>query len=263
MNELQVMGSIANTIASDQINAWHTNPWMIPAAIVAIAVGYIYYVFQTIILLKEHKSLGPIWMHCFFAADDTTAAVVFFLAARKYDNFWFYWLFCIGMFIWVAFEIFCVRMALKYEQKDFIRGVKDPKQMAVVALMVYAVSLCIINLIRNWTGDEVMLMNFTLCNILAVTIPPLFGLRRETRTKYEMGFYTNSVLIAFTNFLPANFGWWTTASPFFDHYWWYLSGLIMTAYTIWAWVTVYKKPKDDSWERSAAKKAAKKAAKAA
>ncbi|MBP5459844.1 MAG: hypothetical protein J6Y62_06765, partial [Clostridia bacterium] len=92
MNELQVMGSIANTIATDQINAWHTNPWMIPAVIVAVAVGYIYYVFQTIILLKRHQSLGPIWMHCFLAGDDTTAAVVFFLAARKYDKFWFYWL---------------------------------------------------------------------------------------------------------------------------------------------------------------------------
>ena len=68
MDNIQVMGSIASTIATDQIHAWQTNHWMIPAAIVAIAVGYIYYVFQTIILLKEHKSLGPIWMHCFFAA---------------------------------------------------------------------------------------------------------------------------------------------------------------------------------------------------
>lgn len=262
MNELQVMGSIANTIATDQINAWHTNPWMIPAVIVAVAVGYIYYVFQTIILLKRHQSMGPIWMHCFFAADDTTAAVVFFLAARKYDNFWFYWLFCIGMFIWVGFEIFCVRMALKYEQKDFIKGVKDPKQMGIIAVMLYLVCLCIINLIRNWTGDEVMLMNFTLCNILAVTIPPLFAMRRETRTRFELGFYINNMLIAFTNFLPKNFGWWTTASPFFDHYWWYLSGVIMTAYTIWAFVTILKKPKDDSWEIAAQKKAAKKAVKA-
>ena len=249
------MGIISNTIATDQIAAWANNPWMIPAAIVAIAVGYIYYVFQTIILLKRHQSMGPIWMHCFFAADDTTAAVVFFLAATKY-HFWFYWLFCIGMFVWVGFEIFCVTMALKYEQKDFIKGVKEPKQMAFIAVMLYPVCLCIINLIRNWAGDEVMLMNFTICNILAVTIPPLFAMRRETRTKYELGFYINSIFIAFTNFLPEYYGWWTTASPFFDHYWWYISGVIMTIYTLWAFVTIYRKPKDDSFEIAAQKKLA-------
>ena len=236
------MGEIFNTIATDQIAAWASNPAMIPAAIVAIAVGYIYYVFQILIIVKRHKSIGPAWMHCFFLGDDTTAAVVFFQAATTY-HFWFYWLFCIGMFIWVFFELFCIRYSIEHELPDFIRGVKDKKQAYTICVMLFAISLCIINLIRLWAGDEVMLMNFTICNILAVTIPPLFCLRREERGKYEIGFYINSVLIAFTNFLPANFGWWTTASPFFNHPWWYVTGVILTAYAIWALVITLKKPK--------------------
>lgn len=250
------MGEIMNTIATDQIAAWANNPAMIPAAIVAIAVGYIYYVFQIIILVKRKQSLGPVWMHAFFMADDTTAAVIFLMAGLKY-NFWFYWLFCVGMFIWVFFEVFCIRHAIKYEMEDFIRGVESRKQAWGIAFMVYAVSLCVINLIRCWAGDEVMLMNFTICNILAVTIPPLFAMRRKTRTRFELGFYVNNILIAFTNFLPANFGWWTTASPFFDHYWWYIAGVVMTAYTLYMFFYIYRKPKDESFAEAAEKKAAK------
>ena len=255
------MGEIMNTIATDQIAAWANNPAMIPVVIVAVAVGYIYYVFQIYFLVKRHQSMGPVWMHCFFAADDTTAAVIFLMAGLKY-NFWFYWLFCVGMFIWIFFEIFCVRSAIKYEMKDFIRGVESPKQAWQIAGMLYLVCLCIINLIRCWAGDEVMRMCFTLCNILAVTIPPLFAMRRETRTKFELGFYVNNILISFTNYLPAGFGWWTPASPFFDHYWWYISGVVMTVYSLWSFYVIYKKPKDDSFEAAAAKKAAKKAGEA-
>lgn len=234
------MGTLTST-GIDQIAAWASNPAMIPAAIVAIAVGYIYYVFQILIIVRRHKSVAPAWMHCFFLADDSTAVVIFFLAATKYD-FWFYWLFFVGMFIWCFFEIFCIWYSISHELKDFIPGVKSQKQAYTICMLLYFVSLSIVNLILTWAGDEVMLTTFTICNILAVTIPPLFCLRRETRGKYEIGLAINCVLIAFTNFLPANFGWWTTASAWFDHPWWYISGVIMTIYTLWALVITIKKP---------------------
>lgn len=237
------MGTLTST-GMDQIVAWSTNPAMIPAAIVAIAVGYIYYVFQVLIIVKRHKSVAPAWMHSFFMADDATAVVIFFLAATKY-HFWFYWLFFVGMFIWVFFEIFCIWYSISHELDDFIPGVKTKKQGYQICFMIFLVSLCIINLILAWAGDEVMLTTFTICNILAVTIPPLFCLRRPERGKFEIGLAINNVLIAFTNFLPANFGWWTTASSWFNHPWWYISGVIMTIYTLWALYITVKKPYSD------------------
>ncbi|MGI6033033.1 MAG: hypothetical protein ACOX69_06410 [Coriobacteriales bacterium] len=234
------MGTLTS-VGSDQIAAWASNPYMIPAAIVAIAVGYIYYVYQVMIIVTQHKSMAPAWMHSFFMADDITAVFIFYMAATKYD-FWFYWLFFVGMFIWVFFEIFCIKYSIDHELPDFIKGVSSKREAWTVCIMVFLVSLCIINLILAWAGDEVMLTTFTICNILAVTIPPLFNLRRAERGKYWLLFFFNNILIAFTNFLPANFGWWTTASSWFDHPWWYVSGVIMTVYTIWAFYIMYKKP---------------------
>ena len=234
------MWTITST-AVDQIAAWANNPWMIPATLVAVAVGYIYYVFQVLIIVKRHKSIAPAWMHSFFMADDATAVVIFFLAATKY-HFWFYWVFFVGMFIWVFFEIFCIWYSISHELEDFIPGVTDKKQAYTICFMVFMVSLCIINLILAWAGDECMLTTFTICNILAVTIPPLFCLRRAERGRFEIGFAINSVLISFTNYLPANWGWWTTASPWFDHPVWYVCGVIMTLYSLWALYITVKKP---------------------
>jgi len=240
------VGDVTNTIAIDQIAAFTNNPaQMFPAAIVAIAVGYIYYVYAFRIARREKVSTVPVWLHAFFLADDSTAAVVFFNAARNHDWFWFYILFAVGMLVWVGFEIYCIWFALKHERLTLTGDRVPPlsmKQGWAYAGALYLVSLCVVNLVRTWTGDEVMMIMFTVCNILAVTVPPIYWLKSPTREGASMGMAINMILIAFTNFLPPGFGWWTTASAYFDHPVWYVSGVVITGYAIAAAVMLSKKP---------------------
>jgi hypothetical protein len=241
------VGDVTNTILEDQIAAFANNPGqMFPAAIVAIFVGYWYYVYAVRILSREGKSPVPIWLHCFFLADDSTAAVVFFKAARENDWFWFYVMFSAGMVIWVAFEIYCIWWGLKHErQESFGRHDGTPitmKQSVGVAVALFLVSLATVNLIRVWTGDDVMMQLFTICNILAVVVPPLYWAKNETREGASMGMAVTMVLIAATNFLPPGLGWWTTASSYFDHPLWYIAGAVITLYSVGALIMLSRKP---------------------
>lgn len=246
------MGNVTNPVAVDQIHAFLYDPWhMYPAAIVAIIVGYVYYVYAFRIARREKISSIPIWLHCFFLADDSTAAVAFSLAAAKYHWFWFYCLFAIGMLVWVGFEIYCIWFGLKHERLTLTGKRVKPmtmKQGWFYCLAIYLVSFCIVNLVRFWSGDAVMMNMFTICNILAVTVPPLYWLRSPNRYGASMGMAINMILIAFTNFLPRGFGWWTTASNYYDNWLWYLCGIILTVYTIIAACMLSTKPKKE-WKK--------------
>ncbi|MBT8339996.1 MAG: hypothetical protein HKP58_10390 [Desulfatitalea sp.] len=239
------MGEVYNTIAIDIINAFTNNPErMFPAAFVAITVGYIYYVYSFLLIRRDKKSSIPLWLHVFFLADDTTACVIFFLAAMKYNWYWFYVMFSVGMFIWIFFELYCIRFALLNERQE-IRGGDKPvtmKQGIVYVIALYAVSMVVVNMIIVWTGDEVMMQMFTICNILAVTVPPLYWWRSKTREGACLGFALNNIFIAFTNFLPPGYGWWTTGSSYFDHPMWYIAGVVLTLYTIGAFIMLKNKP---------------------
>lgn len=245
---LTTSAMITNSVANDLIAAYQSNPlgYLLPAG-VAIAVGYIYYIYCFLITVREKKAPLPTWLHCFFLADDVTACVVFYLAAKNHDWFWFFVMFSVGMLIWNFFEVYCIGWTIKHErQLAFGNASGKPvtiKQSIAQVLVYFVVFLGLINFVITFTGDEVMLHMFTVCNILAVTVPPLYWYKRQSRDGASMGWAICNIFIAFTNFLPAGFGWWTTSSDHFAQPWFYACGVIFTAYAIGAAVMLSKFPK--------------------
>lgn len=238
-----------NTVAQDIIYAFTNDPaHMYPAAIVAIAVGYIYYVYAFLITVKEKTSPLPLWLHCFFLADDTTACVVFYKAAQTHAWFGFFVMFSAGMLVWNFFEIFCNGWDIKHKRQEIFGAYQTKpvtvKDATLKSVLIFLVSLAVVNLIRVFTYDEIMFFMFTICNILAVTIPPLTWAKNKSRKGASMGWAILMIFIAFTNFLPPVFGMWTTASSFFDKPW-YIAGVIMTAYSIGAAIMLSKFPKKE------------------
>ena len=208
--------------------------WLISAF--AFAIGYAEYIYSTRLLLAEHKAPYPAWMHTFYFAHDFTGAVVFANLALHHQ---FFWVFCgasIALLVWNGFEIFNLRMAIRHERQEiwgplYRQPVTQKQALARVAGQI-VIMFAVVNLFRVFMNDEVMFKWFCFTNVLIAVAPGYLWERRGTRDGTSVGLAIVILVGTINTFLPPGLGMWTTALRYFDQPWFYIAGVITTAFAV-------------------------------
>lgn len=213
----------------------HTLRMLILSAI-SFAGGYGLYIYSFLLTIREKKAPFPFWMHAFYLAHDVTGAVVFARAASQNQWFWFFSGTAIALLIWNCFEIFNIVMGIKYERQEIwgryypapvTTGQAIGRTAWLLALMIVAV-----NIFRVFMQDEVMFKWFALTNAIMAVFPGFLWNERQSRAGSSVGLAILIVLVSANTFLPPGLGMFTTASPFFDQPWFYLTGVVCTAFSL-------------------------------
>jgi len=211
-----------------------SNPFFIRLIIVSIltfGMGYIEYIYSFRLVIKEKSAPYPIWMHTFYFAHDFSGAIVFLTLAKK-TGFWFFWVAGIALIIWNFFEVYNIYKAVTVEREDIWGKDSTVKQAMKEVIFQIAIMFCVVNLFRVFMNDEVMFKWFAFTNILIAVAPGYYWQSRKTRKGASLGLSITIMIGTFLTFLPPGFGMWTTASPYFDQPWFYITGLVTMLFAI-------------------------------
>jgi hypothetical protein len=230
------------------IRAYTNNPVLVGISGVTFLFGYLEYILAVRIIMKEKRAPYPVWMHTFYLAHDVTAGTVFLLLARQYHGFWFFRLGSVGLYLWNIFEIYCLYAAVRYERQEIWGKFYDSEvtaRQAVLRVVGQIVMMfCVVNLFRVYMHDDVMFKWFSFTNILIAIAPGYLWNERKTRRGTSIELAVVIVLGTANTFLPPGLGMWTTASRYFDHPLFYLTGVVCTAYALRNLWVVIKKPRE-------------------
>lgn len=219
---------------------------MLILSAILFAGGYGFYVYSFLLTIREKKSPFPFWMHVFYLAHDITGAVVFACAAYHHQWFWFFSATAIALLIWNGFEIFNIVMGIKYERQEIWgRYYPDPvtiRQAMTQTVWLAALMLAIVNLFRVFMNDEIMFKWFAWTNAVMAVFPGFLWNQRQSRAGSSVGLAILIVFISVNTFLPPGFGMFTTASRVFHQPWFYVTGVVCTAFAIKHLVMVLKYP---------------------
>ena len=83
---------------------------------------------------------------------------------------------------------------------------------------------------------------FALTNAIMAVFPGFLWNERQSRSGSSVGLAILIVLVSANTFLPPGFGMFTTASTFFDQPWFYIAGVVCTAFAIRHLVMLLKYP---------------------
>lgn len=213
----------------------HTARMLIVSAIL-FAGGYGFYIYSVLLTLREKKSPFPFWMHVFYLAHDLTGAGVFALAAYHNQWFWFFSATAIALLIWNGFEVFSIVMGIKHERQEiwgryYASPVTVRQALAQTAWLV-VLMVAVVNIFRVFMQDEIMFKWFALTNAIMAVFPGFLWAERKCRAGSSVGLALLIVFVSVNTFLPPGFGMFTTASPFFHQPWFYITGVICTAFSI-------------------------------
>jgi hypothetical protein len=218
------------------IHSYSHNPNLLWISAIAFAIGYLEYIYSFRLVIRERSAPYPVWMHTFYLAHDATAAVVFYLLARSHDYFWFFSLASVALLIWNAFELFNLYMAVKVERQEIWGKFYDkPVTVAQAVRRIVgqvALMLVIVNLFRVFMNDEVMFKWFAFTNILIAVAPGYLWNERRSRRGSSVGLSIVILVGTVNTFLPPGYGMWTTASTYFDQPWFYVTGVVVSAYAL-------------------------------
>jgi hypothetical protein len=219
-----------------------SNPHIVRVLIVsAVAFGFGYgvYIYCILLLVRERRSPYPVWMHTFYLACDVTGTVFWFLLAKDHGWFWFFTASSIAMAIWVFCELWSLYMAVRYERQEIWGHLYDQpvtERQAVNRIVVQtAWFFGVINLTNYFMGglnDAAMFKWYVWTNLIVAVGPASLWAARKSRHGTSMGLAIMVLLSIIATYLPPGFGMWTTASPYFNNVWFYLSGLVATGYGI-------------------------------
>jgi hypothetical protein len=231
----------------DELMASYTDN--IPLLIISFytfLIGYMEYIYSFRLIMREKLAPYPVWMHTFYFAHDFTGAVIFFLLARKHDWFWFFTLASIALIIWNCFEIFNIYKAVTVERQHIWGKFYDSPVTVNQALLhvigQIALMFCIVNLFREFMNDEVMFKWFAFTNILIAVAPGYLWNERKSRQGTSIGLAIVILVGTINTFLPPGLGMWTTALKYFDQPWFYITGMVSTAFAVRNLVMVIKFP---------------------
>jgi len=209
---------------------------MLILAAIPFAGGYGFYIYSFLLTIREKKSPFPFWMHVFYLAHDLTGAVVFGLAALEHHGFWFFTGTSIALLVWNCCEIFNIVMGIKHERQDiwgkYYASPVTVRQAVEQTAWMIALMFSVVNIFRVFMGDEVMFKWFALTNAIMAVFPGFLWNERRSRAGSSVGLAILIVFISVNTFLPPGFGMFTTASPFFDQPWFYIAGVVCTAFSI-------------------------------
>jgi hypothetical protein len=141
-------------------------------------------------------------------------------------------------------------MGIKYERQE-IWGRYYPSPVTVrqaIAQTAWLVVLmvAVVNIFRVYMHDEVMFKWFSLTNAIMAVFPGFLWTERQCRAGSSVGLAILIVFVSVNTFLPPGFGMFTTASDFFDQLWFYITGVICTAFSIKHLITLVKYPPKES-----------------
>ena len=221
-------------MVQELMNAYTNNTTLIIISAITFVIGYIEYIYSFRLIIKEKCAPYPIWMHTFYFAHDFTGAVVFYMLAKSNDWFWFFTAASMALLIWNCFEIFNLYMAIKVERQEIWGKFYDsPVTVGQAVLRVIgqiALMFTIVNMFRVFMNDEVMFKWFAFTNILMAVAPGYLWNERKSRKGSSIGLAIVIFIGTVNTFLPAGYGMWTTASTYFDQPWFYITGVVVSAY---------------------------------
>jgi len=225
------------TMLQEVMRAYQENTArMLILSALSFAGGYGLYIYSFLLTIREKKAPFPFWMHVFYLAHDITGAVVFGIAAYQNHWFWFFASTSIALLVWNAFEIFNIVMGIKYERQEiwgryYASPVTTLQAIARTAWLV-VLMFAVVNILRVYMHDDVMFKWFSLTNAIMAVFPGFLWNERQSRAWSSVGLAILIVGVSANTFLPPGFGMFTTASTFFDQPWFYLTGVICTAFSI-------------------------------
>lgn len=209
---------------------------MLILAAISFIGGYGLYIYSFLLTIREKKAPFPFWMHVFYLAHDITGAFVFGIAAYHNHWFWFFSGTAIALLVWNCFEIFNIVMGIKHERQEIWGRYYDSpvttRQAITRTVWLLALMFAVVNIFRVYMQDEVMFKWFSLTNAIMAVFPGFLWNQRKSRAGSSVGLAILIVLVSANTFLPPGFGMFTTASPFFDQPWFYITGVICTAFAI-------------------------------
>lgn len=207
--------------------------------------GYLQYMYSLRIVIREKKAPFPVWMHTFYFAHDFTSAMIFFNLARQNDNFWVFNLIAVLMLIWCTLEVWSFYMTVKYERQEIWGSDKGGKNVskgyAIFNIVMQVVLMFgVVNVARIFMSDVAMVKWWLFTNVVMCTVPGIFWIKRNTRSGASVGLGIVLVLTAIASFIPGSM--WTRISDYFNHPWYYILGIIVTAIAVRNLIVLLKLP---------------------
>lgn len=208
---------------------------------IANLIGLLEYIWAVALLIKEHAGPFPMWAHAFFLAHDSTAGVVFALLALKYNFFWPFTIYALGMITWTILEIICISLEIKYNADEEFNMAIEPA--VVQTLLLVLIMYCVINLFRYLDKDVAMFIWLPLTNFVMAIAPGYTLLQRQSRRGSSVMLYIFVVLGTAFNFAPRGIGFFTSILPqIFDCGLWYAVGAVALIIAIYNLVLILKLP---------------------
>lgn len=200
------------------------------------ACGYMAYIYSTRLIIREKKAPFPMWMHTVYLAHDFTGAVVFYLLARNHNWFWLFSAIAVALLLWNGFEIFNLYMAVKVERqaiwgKYYDSPVTEKQALARVIGQI-AMMFVLVNYFRVLGNDEVQFKWFAMTNVIMGIGPGFLWNQRKSRDGTSIGLAIVILLAVINTFLPPGYGMWTTALSFFHQPWFYITGVVASAFAL-------------------------------
>lgn len=210
-------------------------------------IGLLEYFWAVALTVKEKHVPCPTWMHTFFLAHDSTAAIVFTALAWQHHFFWVFSVYAVGMYTWSLMEIFCLYMEIKYEREAAFGNLKDiPVSVGQAVTQVFTeliVMYVIINLLRYLTHDQAMFIWLPLTNFVMAIGPGYVLQKRQSRQGSSVMIYIFIILGTLLNFAPKGIGFFASILPnIFNQPIWFVTGLIATIIAIINLITIWRLP---------------------
>lgn len=215
------------------------------ASVVAFFLGYIQYVWSVLLVRREGRSPYPIWVHCFYFAHDSTAAIIWGILAVQTHGFWLWKYGCPAFVIWTLFELYNLVKAVTVERVEIWgdrKGKDVTKGQAILSIICQiAAFYCVVNVIRVYMGDTTMYIWSSLTQIVMASAHTFLWERRGERRGTSVALSLSMIFSMGLTFAP--FGMYALVLPeAFKNPWCYAAGIFFTCVAVRNFIMVLKFP---------------------
>lgn len=204
---------------------------LLVASVITFGFGFWEYIYSFRVTLREKSSPFPLWMHTFYFAHDSSWAILLLSAAPKYNNHWFLVGGGIALIVWTMFEMYNILFALTEErneiwERDYPNGITFKNALFKVIVQIVGF-YALVNIMRVFMGTGSFFQWTVLTNILMAVGPGILWLQRGSRKGASVGLAVVILLGTINTFIPSSM--FILALPeYFDHPWYYISGVVFS-----------------------------------
>lgn len=219
------------------------------AFFIAGGIGMVEYFIAVYLTIKHKKGPFPVWMHTFFFAHDTTAAIVLTNLATQNNYFWFFTVFAIGMYIWAIMEAFCLYMGIRYDRNDEWGHPQNQTISVPTAtintIIQIVVMFSIIAILRFLTHDVAMFYWLPTTNFVMAIGPAYVLAKRGSRVGSSGFLYILIIIGTLFNYAPKGIGLFSTVLPsIYNQPTWFLIGAVAVVISIINAIKYFRIPKE-------------------